>query len=1004
MSNGSPDSPLAAPAGRKKYQRAVGPRLRVLLTGVWILLAVLGANSVYLAAITFLEWWERAAGASYQNYFYQIMFLVHLALGLVFALPLLTFALLHLRNTWTRPNRRAVRAGLTLFLFILICLATGVMLMRVDGLEMLALNDQEARSIAYWAHVLTPLGCVWLYVLHRLAGPRLRWQAGLGWAAAAAVLVIGTVALHKHDPRLAHVRTPKLGEKYFQPSSARTATGNFIPANRMMNNEYCLQCHEDLYNSWYHSAHHLSSFNNPFYMFSVRETREVVLKRDGNVQASRWCAGCHDLVPFFSGAFDDPDFDMIKHPTASAGITCVGCHSIVSLEGAQTGAIGNANYTIEEPILYPFADAPTNSLRFWLNKQITKAKPAFHNRTFLKPIHKTEEFCSACHKVSIPKAVNHYKDWLRGQNSYDSFILSGPGHGARSFYYPPKTEPNCNNCHLPLVPSNDFAARHFNPTNTTQRFIHDHLFPSANSALAWARRAAAMTNGSANQPPPPSPVQAGIGYPIPAGEHPQTLEAVIKAQDDFHQNNLRIDLFGLKEGGTIDHPLIGPLRPNLPALKPGQTYLLEVVVRTLRIAHLFSQGTTDSNEIWAEASATDAEGRVLGSSGALGPHREVDPWSHFLNVYMLDKDGQRIDRRNAQNIFTPLYNNQIPPGSGAVLHYRFTVPPNQRAPIRLEAKVNYRKFDTIYFNYVYAQGWTNGQPFQLANELPIHVLAKDVLTLPVEGGDPLPAATNAPASPIPAWQRWNDYGIGLLNKGDRGSEKGELIQAADAFAQVEKLGRADGPLNQARVFFKEGRLEDAVQALQRAADTNRFQPPAQRWTLAWLNGLVNKQNGYLDAAIRELTSVLDDHYPELTTRGLDFSRDYEVINELGQTLFERAKMERADPTRRAEFLRQAVRRFEQTLTVDSENVAAHHNLALLFAQLGDRARAEKHRLLHEKYRPDDNARDRAIAIARRANPAADHAAQAIVIYDLQRPGAFPPKPASPTGPSTASSR
>ena len=32
------------------------------------------------------------------------------------------------------------------------------------------------------------------------------------------------------------------------------------------------------------------------------------------------------------------------------------------------------------------------------------------------------------------------------------------------------------------------------------------------------------------------------------------------------------------------------------------------------------------------------------------------------HVYMLDKDGNRIDQRNPQDI-TPLYNNQIPPGA-----------------------------------------------------------------------------------------------------------------------------------------------------------------------------------------------------------------------------------------------------------------------------------------------------------------------------------------------------
>jgi tetratricopeptide (TPR) repeat protein len=258
------------------------------------------------------------------------------------------------------------------------------------------------------------------------------------------------------------------------------------------------------------------------------------------------------------------------------------------------------------------------------------------------------------------------------------------------------------------------------------------------------------------------------------------------------------------------------------------------------------------------------------------------------------------------------------------------------------------------------------------------------LTFEIEGTGAAAPALTAPT--IPPWQRWNDYGIGLFLKGDKGSEKGELVQAADAFDQVEKLGRADGPLNLARVYFKEGRLNEAVAALQRANDTNRFNPSGNRWTIAWLNGLVNKQNGYLDKAISEFTSILEDRYPELEKRQFNFSRDYEVINELGQTLFERAKMERNNPAKQREFLELAARRFNDTLAIDSENVTAHYNLGLIHAQLGDQTKSAEHRRLHEKYRPDDNARDRAVSLARRRDAAADHAAQAIVIYNLQRPG------------------
>lgn len=939
--NPSPGSPSPA---RKKYVRAVGPRLRILLVTVFALFALLGANSVYLSSITFLNWLERDKGVSYENYFYQFQFLAHLGLGLLIVLPVIVFGILHIRNSHDRPNRRAVRVGYALFGVSLVLLFTGVVLTRIEGFE---LRNPNLRSVSYWAHVLTPFVCVWLYILHRLAGPKIRWNVGLSWGAAAAVLAVGMVALHKHDPRRWNVQAPREGEKYFQPSSARTASGNFIPAKTVMNNEYCLECHPDSYKSWFHSSHHFSSFNNPVYLFAVNETRRVSLQRDGTVQASRWCAGCHDPAPFFSGAFDDPKFDMTNHPTALAGITCTVCHAITSLEGGSHGTIGNANFTIEEPIHYPFAFEPTNSFLFFLNKQLVKSKPAFHKQTFLKPLHKTAEFCSTCHKVGIPYAVNHYKEFLRGQNHYDTYLLSGvSGVNARSFYYPEQAKLNCAECHMPYQKSDEFGAR-FHGTNDFLA-LHDHFFPAANTGLAKI-----------------------------LGD-----EASVKRHEAYLKDCIRVDLFGVKAGGTIDTPLVAPLRPNVPKLRRGQTYLLEAVVRTLKLGHPLTQGTVDSNELWADVAVKTPEGKEVGRSGALGSHGEVDPWAHFLNVYMLDKDGNRIDRRNPQDIFTALYNNQIPPGAAHVLHYKITVPEHQVEPLTVEVKVQYRKFDTILMNYIYGNGYTNGLPFQITNTLPITTLASDRLTFEVEGGTPL-ASTNAPSG-IPLWQRWNDYGIGLFLKGDKGSEKGELVQAAAAFSQVEGLGRADGPLNLARVYFKEGRLNDAVAALQRANDTNRFNPAGNRWTIAWLNGLVDKQNGRLDQSIAAFTSILEDRYPELERRKLDFSRDYEVINELGQTLYERAKAERGNPERQREFLLAAVKRFEATLAIDTENVTAHHNLTLLYTQLGDPVKAAEHRALHEKYRVDDNARDRAVAAARLRDPAADHASQAIVIYDLQR--------------------
>ena len=914
-----------SPSRKKRYVRVVGPRLRVLLFSIFMLFALLGANSAYLSIITFLEWFN---GETYQNYFYQFMFLAHLLLGLLIILPILFFGFFHIKNAWNRPNKRAAKVGYALFAISLVLLLSGLALMRLEGFE---IKNPDMRAAMYWAHVITPFLAVWLYVLHRLAGPKIKWKTGASWALAVGVVVILMVSLHTQDPRKWNIAGPKEGVKYFEPSLARTASGNFIPADTLMMDKYCKECHPDVYEGWFHSVHHFSSFNNEPYLFSISETRKKILERDGNVKASRWCAGCHDPVPFLSGAFDDPNFDMRNHPTAHAGITCTVCHAITNVNSTK----GNADYTIEEPVHYPFAKSENTILKY-INRQLVKAKPEFHNKTFLKPLHKTPEFCSTCHKVSIPFELNHYKDWLRGQNHYDNYHLSGvSGHGARSFYYPPKAVENCNKCHMPLKDSLDFGADFFAGSDKGLK-IHDHLFLGANTGIAHIRK----------------------------------KPDIVKAHKEFLKDSVLVDIFGIKEGGEVDGKLIAPIRPNIPSLVPGREYLLEVVVRTMQVGHLFSQGTVDSNEIWIDV-ALENGGKTIGRSGALGEGREVDPWSHFLNVYMLDKNGNRIDRRNAQDIFTPLYDNQMPPGTGQVVHYRFKVPQDAKGELNVSVKLQYRKFDSKYMKYIY--------PEKPENDLPIVVISSDHVRFSVNGKK---ALGQAPAKPV--WQRWNDYGIGLLLKGNKGSEKGELIQAEEAFKQVEALGQASGPLNLSRVYIKEGRLEEAVEALGRAVEAD---PPAPSWTVAWFNGVVNKQNGFLDKAIENFRGIIEDRSQEQIERGFDFSQDYVVLNELGQTLFERAKMERANEAKRNEYLGRAIKRFEQTLKIDSENLTAHYNMALIHSLMRNEDKAEDHRRLHEKYRPDDNARDKAITAARRKNPAADNAAQAITIYKLQRPGA-----------------
>jgi tetratricopeptide (TPR) repeat protein len=342
-----------------------------------------------------------------------------------------------------------------------------------------------------------------------------------------------------------------------------------------------------------------------------------------------------------------------------------------------------------------------------------------------------------------------------------------------------------------------------------------------------------------------------------------------------------------------------------------------------------------------------------------------------VNTYVIDREGNRIDRRNAENIFTALYNHQIPPGAADTVHYVLRVPEDAGPDVTLEARLQYRKFDTTYMRKFEGAEFTS-------NDLPITTVGSDRVVLPVAGRG---TADNAQLRDIPEWQRWNDYGIGLLRKGGTG----QLRQAEEAFRRVAALGRPDGPLNLARVYIREGRLDDAVAALRRAAEHD---PPAYPWSVAYFTAVVNRQNGYLDKALAGYADVINTRFREAREREFDFGQDYTLLNEYAQTLFDRAKLERRDPARGDDYLREAGQVFRRVLEIDSENAEAHYGLSQVYTRLGEVDKAGAQRVLYTRYKADDNARDRAVVLARQKSAPANHAAEAIVLYDLQRAGAF----------------
>ena len=442
------------------------------------------------------------------------------------------------------------------------------------------------------------------------------------------------------------------------------------------------------------SAHHLSSFNNEVYLASVRDTRAFAMERDGNVNASRFCAGCHDVVPFFSGKFNDPDYDMQNDPTAHAGITCTVCHAISAINSPR----GNSDYTIDTPIHYPFAFSENPALR-WINEQLVKAKPEFHKKTFLKPLHQSTEFCGTCHKVHLPEELND--------------LAARPG--------PPDVLPAVGDGQHRLLPPG--------PRRT-----------ATGATCRWSSRG--LRRARARRRPDEdlrSPFPSASTVPLLAAEDDlvtqEQADRAVEAHRRFNEGVMRVDIFGLREGGEISGELHAPLRPEVPALTPGERYLLEVVVRTVKMGHHFTQGTSDSNQVWMELTAEDGRGETLGRSGWMDPARRSRSLEPLPQLLRPGRGGQpdRSPERSGH-----LHRALQPPDPARgreAIRYALQVPEDAVGPVTVTARLRYRKFDTEIMQYVLET--------PTANDLPVIELAQDSV-FPV--GNTEPAIVEAPGS------------------------------------------------------------------------------------------------------------------------------------------------------------------------------------------------------------------------------------------------------------------
>src|SRR6202521_5921651 len=537
------------------------------------LLVVLFVSAVYLYAFP------------QPNVFYAAVVLLHVVAGGITALLLTVFLFRLLRNAST-----ASRVGWVLT-------AAGA----IVGLVLIKTGTPRVEWNLLYAHMLLSLAGVGI-VFAEWAGKR-GWRAqGIVCAiirCAICLLVLaglGAGARYLRESRWqsqARIENPSMppasmnGEGDgpdgpFFPSSAQVHGGQKIPSKFFMESDSCKRCHEDIYNQWFSSAHHFSSFNNQWYRKSIEYMQDTV-----GTKPSKWCGGCHDPAVLYSGLMDTPISQIVHRPESQAGLGCMMCHSIANVKSTM----GQGDFYLEYPKLHELA-ASKNAVVREVHDFLIKLNPEPHRRVFLKPFmrEQTAEFCSSCHKVHLDVPVNHYR-WFRGFNEYDNWQASGvSGQGARSFYYPPKPQ-QCADCHMPAEASKD--------AGNIDGFVHSHRFPGANTALPVANedekqlkltedflKNGALTVDIFALSPAQSPLKPGASAQ-------QELSTTFAVGEEAESK------VNASTSGEVA-PFSAPLNRVQPPLRRGDTVRVDVVVRTKKVGHFFPGGTVDAYDTWFE--------------------------------------------------------------------------------------------------------------------------------------------------------------------------------------------------------------------------------------------------------------------------------------------------------------------------------------------------------------------------------------------------------------------
>lgn len=346
-------------------------------------------------------------------------------------------------------------------------------------------------------------------------------------------------------------------------------------------------------------------------------------------EIGRQCEGCHSPAAMMSGELKKPGLAGLS-PLALGGVSCDICHSVSGTTHTKTPTRVPQNGSL---ILNPGYDGKDGA-------QLVKRGPlvptadcggGFHECKE-SPLLDQAELCAGCHQVY------HYDKHFPIESTYNEW-KEGP-YAQRGIH--------CQDCHMVDI---DTFLKSADSFKSPERSEYRHYFSGVNYLLTYLSAQAATRSGDKDQ----------------AARSMKQYEMAVKR---------------LQSAAGLD---------IIPIYRNGQLQELKVKVSNLRAGHNLPTSLSNIRQLWLEITAKDQNGKVVMSSGTVGPDGSLAPETRIFN-----SDGMGNDFHFAVDpwVITAFSRHEtIPPRGFKEVYYGISGINNTVKALTVDVKLRYRTAD-----------------------------------------------------------------------------------------------------------------------------------------------------------------------------------------------------------------------------------------------------------------------------------------------------------------------